>query len=85
MKQIITTLFSLFVCIVVIAQDSPTLSQKVTRLMDVINENHIQPKKIDTEFVDFLNSTFLNYLDPDELVFNESDLTLFETLSQSLV
>ena len=53
--------------------------------MDVINENHIQPKKIDTEFVDFLNSTFLNYLDPDELVFNESDLTLFETLSQSLV
>lgn len=53
--------------------------------MDVINENHIQPKKIDTEFIDFLNSTFLNSLDPDELVFNESDLTLFETLSQSLV
>lgn len=85
MRQILPTLFALLLCAnTLIVQQSPTLSQKVSRLLDVINENHLQPKKVDASFVGFLDSTFLQSLDPGELIFKESDVAQFKINAEAL-
>lgn len=63
----------------------PDLTKRLTRMMDVINEYHIRPKPVDVEFVSYTHQTFLESIDPEQLILTAEDVRRMERCSESLV
>ena len=51
-KHVLVLILAIVHCAHISAQTEPNLSSKVTQLLEVINEQHIQPEKIDDAFID---------------------------------
>jgi len=84
-KHVLVLILAIVHCSHISAQTEPNLSSKVTQLLEVINEQHIQPEKIDDAFIDHAHHLFLDVLDGDRLFFSSEDLVQMESYAEPLV
>jgi carboxyl-terminal processing protease len=69
------TVFGFLLCSFqqVYAQDHDNYSLKISRLLDVVYDNHIQPRAADEAFVADLQQSFLDAIDPLEIFLSIED------------
>ena len=84
-KYVLVLILAILYCSHISAQTEPNLSSKVTQLLEVINEQHIQPEKIDDAFIDHAHHLFIDVLDADRLFFSSEDLVQMESYAEPLV
>jgi len=78
-------LIVLFCTSSVLAYSDEQLTKEIGILLERIKQEHVKPRAIDAEFAHAVNLNFVEYLDPDKLIFNIQDEKEFIAKEAELV
>lgn len=83
-KQVLVLVFVIVNGSQLSAQTEPNLSSKISQLLEIVNEQHIQPEDIDDAFVAHMHKAFVDVLDADQIVFSSEDLDHIQSYAAPL-
>ncbi len=71
--RLIFGLIALLCTTSVFAYSDEQLAKEISILLERIKQEHVKPRAINAEFAHAVNLNFIEYLDPDKLIFNNQD------------